>query len=82
MPAPGARESLVVEYNILLSPTYQVPVLYCFVRGMQCTTETLYEHLVPAHSKTQVQDVGVMGGISMAVSGFMLTTMHVGSVSL
>lgn len=77
VPAPGTRAGLVVEYNILLSPVYRVPVLYFFLHGVPCTIETLYEHLVPAHSKGQAQDVGIMGGISMSVSELILTMMHV-----
>ncbi|KAA6416287.1 MAG: hypothetical protein FRX48_01007 [Lasallia pustulata] len=58
-----------VEYNILLSATYRVPVLYFFIRnlpanGLQCV-EAVHEYLVPKQLKAGMRNVGVMGGISM-----------------
>ncbi|TQB71664.1 hypothetical protein MPDQ_007379 [Monascus purpureus] len=57
-----------VEYDILLSPTYQVPVLYFVLRGSRAGPvgiETVYQYLVPDQYKNEVKSVGVLGGISM-----------------
>lgn len=63
---------LHVEYHILISPSYQVPVLYFFLRQSslqhQPTLDTVYEYLVPSHLKAGLQSTGPIGGISMSVS--------------
>ncbi|KAJ9605213.1 hypothetical protein H2200_010603 [Cladophialophora chaetospira] len=68
--AKGA--SLVVDYSITLSPTYSVPVLWFSCRfgpeNKPMTLDQIYEHLVPQQSSSSLRDIGVMGGISMAVS--------------
>lgn len=59
-----------VEYDILLSPTYRVPVLYFVLRGSRVGPvgiETVYQYLVPDQYKKEVKSVGVLGGISMGV---------------
>lgn len=65
---PGLR----VEYDILLSPSYQVPVLYFTLRrgnnGGPVDRDTMYQYLVPEQYKTELTSVGVMGGISFDVS--------------
>lgn len=61
----------IVEYNILLSPSYQVPVLYITIkdsnRAIPSTIETLYQYVVPEQFKAQVESIGVIGGITMTV---------------
>jgi ubiquitin-like-conjugating enzyme ATG10 len=58
-----------IHYDILLSPTYSVPVLYIRIHDTQHryppTMEILYRHLVPAQFKAHTEDVGVMGGITV-----------------
>jgi ubiquitin-like-conjugating enzyme ATG10 len=58
-----------ITYDIILSPTYSVPVLYISIRDIQHryppTMATLYECLVPAQFKAQTENVGVMGGITI-----------------
>ncbi|KAL2003451.1 hypothetical protein VTN02DRAFT_3762 [Thermoascus thermophilus] len=60
-----------VEYDIILSPTYRVPVLYFVLRNAPregpAGIEAVYRYLVPHQYKTELKSVGVMGGISMGV---------------
>ena len=61
-----------IEYDILLSPSYRVPVLYFRIRD-GCTQlvtdiDVVYNYLVPSVHREQLHDVGIIGGISMAVS--------------
>ncbi|KAL2355097.1 autophagy-related protein Atg10 [Cryomyces antarcticus] len=58
-----------VEYSIVLSPVYCVPVLYFTLSELpgECATAArdVYRHLVPETLARDVQSGGVMGGISM-----------------
>jgi len=58
-----------VEYNVILSPSYQVPVLYVILHNCLFSSkgniEALHEILVPEHMRSDLKQVGVMGGISM-----------------
>lgn len=69
--APASSPTPSVEYNILLSPTYRVPVLYFFLRNLPANglqgVEAVHEYLVPKQLKSGMRNVGVMGGISMSV---------------
>ena len=60
-----------MEYHILLSPTYQVPVLYLHLHNPPPGTATGHEAvadlLVAKHAKPGLTHVGVMGGLSMGV---------------
>ena len=62
----------VINYDILLSPTYRVPVLYISISDPQHrfspTMTTLYEHLIPPHFKPQTENVGIIGAITVTVS--------------
>lgn len=66
------QDSFEINYDILLSPSYSVPVLYFLVRdsnGRLVTgIENVYVLLVPEVYRNQMRDVGIMGGLSMAVS--------------
>ncbi|RMZ74134.1 autophagy-related Atg10 [Pyrenophora seminiperda CCB06] len=59
----------VVHYDVLLSPTYRVPVLYISIHDLlhryPPTLNTLYGHVVPEHFRPQVESVGVIGGITI-----------------
>ncbi|KAL4868761.1 hypothetical protein BDV12DRAFT_92399 [Aspergillus spectabilis] len=59
-------EALQVDYDILLSPSYQVPVLYFVLRRSQkpLGIDEVYTYLVPDQYKSNIQSVGIMGGIS------------------
>ncbi|KAL4900605.1 hypothetical protein BDW74DRAFT_94766 [Aspergillus multicolor] len=59
-------QELQVEYDILLSPTYQVPVLYFVIRRAEklLGIDEVYSHLVPDQFRKKIQSVGIMGGIS------------------
>lgn len=58
------------EYHIILSSSYQIPVLYfqITVRSsgvpLPVSLSDVYTILVPADSRVAVEKVGVMGGIS------------------
>ncbi|KKZ64820.1 hypothetical protein EMCG_09267 [[Emmonsia] crescens] len=67
---------LQVEYNIMLSPTYQVPILYFFVhnvinnsnisaKGPEGLLDIVYNRLVPTQYRSELKDVGIMGGLSI-----------------
>ncbi|KAJ5789351.1 Autophagy-related protein 3 [Penicillium psychrosexuale] len=60
--------SLQIDYDILLSPTYQVPVLYFGLRWHNhgpLGLEEVYQYVVPERYRQELKNVGVMGGISM-----------------
>jgi hypothetical protein len=63
-----------VDYNICLSASYQVPVLYFSLKNTpetdSPTLDALYQHLVPEAFQANLQTVGVMGGITKGVSRF------------
>lgn len=75
--------SITVEYDILLSQTYCVPVLYFLVvKGLSTTLldiDFIYQHLVPESQVPELQHVGVMGGITMTV-GFEDMGLHLMSL--
>ena len=58
-------------YSVVLSPTYQVPVLYFYLPNSPqngiADIDFIHRFLVPKTTVTQLQNVGVMGGISMTV---------------
>ncbi|KAJ5973994.1 hypothetical protein N7481_011204 [Penicillium waksmanii] len=63
---------LHIEYEILLSPTYQVPVLYFVLHWDNqgpIGLDAVYRYLVPESYRKQLKNVGVMGGISFGVGG-------------
>ena len=64
----------MVEYDIVLSPTYQVPVLYFRIRDARCalppSIDTLYRYVIPEQFKSQVESFGIIGGITMTVCYF------------
>lgn len=55
----------------MLSPTYQVPVLYFTLRwhNLQGSVglDAVYQYLVPPQYRKGLKSVGVMGGISVGV---------------
>jgi ubiquitin-like-conjugating enzyme ATG10 len=66
-----STHQFTVEYDVVLSPSYQVPVLYFNIKDPSHrsppTMDTLYRHLIPPHFKAQTENVGVIGGITIAV---------------
>lgn len=69
--------SLQVEYDIVLSPTYQVPVLHFMLRwtnqkGPVVGIDSVYQYLVPDQYRNQLKSVGIMGGISFDVGARVL----------
>ncbi|GFG02732.1 autophagy-related protein Atg10 [Aspergillus lentulus] len=60
---------LHVDYDILLSPVYRVPVLYFLLRRdghpQSLGIDAVYHLLVPDQYKKELKSVGVMGGISV-----------------
>lgn len=66
------HSKLHIEYEILLSPTYQVPVLYFVLHWDNqgpIGLDAVYRYLVPESYRKQLKNVGVMGGISFGVGG-------------
>ncbi|CAI7633632.1 unnamed protein product [Penicillium bialowiezense] len=62
------QPSLQVDYDILLSATYQVPVLYFGLRSHNhgpLGLDEVYQYVVPEQYRQELKSVGVMGGISM-----------------
>ncbi|KAF3394358.1 hypothetical protein F1880_005390 [Penicillium rolfsii] len=62
------QPTLQIDYDIVLSPTYQVPVLYFVLRWHNhqgpVGLDAVYQYVVPKQHKQPLQSVGVMGGIS------------------
>ncbi|KAL2828653.1 hypothetical protein BDW59DRAFT_42173 [Aspergillus cavernicola] len=60
------HDTLQIDYDILLSPTYQVPALYFVLRraSMPLGIDEVYRYLVPEQYRENIQSVGIMGGIS------------------
>lgn len=70
------RDSGFVRYEILLHPTYRVPVLYFWLQGLPegedpHSIDTVFRRLVPAAYKDGLHNwtYGRVGGISIDVSG-------------
>lgn len=61
---------VVIEYDIILSPSYQVPVLYFSIKDpgfkFPSTMENLYQHIIPPSYKEEAKSAGVLGGITIA----------------
>ena len=65
-------EQQEVEYHIIYSNSYRVPVLYFFLlnlsAGKVASVDLAYDMLVPKHLRNEILSVGVMGAIGMTVS--------------
>lgn len=63
------NSSVIICYDIILSPTYRVPVLYISILDPQHryppTMTTLYDHLILPQYRGQAEAVGVIGGITI-----------------
>jgi len=65
-PPPRAKSEALIFYDIVHSPSYQVPVLYItFTARALPTPAEMYDLLVPAAHRSAVDAVGVMGALSM-----------------
>ncbi|OJD12828.1 hypothetical protein AJ78_06630 [Emergomyces pasteurianus Ep9510] len=74
---PCFSTKLQVEYNIMLSPTYHVPVLYFFLHNINNASsnvsakspegllDVVYNRLVPSQYRSELKGVGIMGGLSI-----------------
>ncbi len=67
-----SSQSISGVFDIVHSPSYQVPVLYVQIRdlsgsraGKTLCPDEVYELLVPTMHKAELQAVGVMGALSM-----------------
>lgn len=64
-------EPFLVNYDIVLSPTYQVPVLYVTFEDTRLGLRHLpspvevYDLLVPESYRPQIDGIGVMGALSL-----------------
>lgn len=62
-----------VTYEVHLHPTYRVPTLWFTLRDLPMgeptfNVEAVYRYLVPLEYKRQMREMGIIGGISAAVS--------------
>jgi len=68
--------TVVIDFSIVLSPTYQVPVLwFSFLSDVPTSSnrlETVYDIIVSPTSRQALQNIGVLGGISIAVSSILI----------
>jgi ubiquitin-like-conjugating enzyme ATG10 len=68
---PGHDYVAMAEYSIVLSPSYQVPVLYFTSAGstssVAFTIDDVYSLLVEPSRRAEIESIGVMGAISYAV---------------
>ncbi|KAF9730684.1 hypothetical protein PMIN03_002636 [Paraphaeosphaeria minitans] len=59
----------IVHYDVLLSPSYRVPVLYFYVSDTlhryPPTMDTLYSYMIAPEHVEQTKDVGVLGGVTI-----------------
>jgi hypothetical protein len=64
--------SIRIDYHVLLSPTWQVPVLYFSPvwnkTSIPLSLNETYESIVEHSSRNVIEEVGVMGGISHGVT--------------
>lgn len=62
---------MFVDYSVILSPTYQVPVLWFTSNSVTVTRadalDRVYDEIVSPASRTGLRQIGVLGGISLAV---------------
>lgn len=75
----SVSDNIYVDYHILHSPTYRVPILYFQLRNLPSgldvhSIDAVYEYLVPEQFKSELRDVGVMGGISVGNHPILGTT--------
>ena len=59
-------QRIQVDFSIILSPTYSVPVLWFSSNDLRTVT-SVHNLLLAAHLRDSVRSVGIMGGISRAV---------------
>ncbi|KAL9633922.1 MAG: hypothetical protein Q9164_004405 [Protoblastenia rupestris] len=61
-----------VEYHVIHSTSYQVPVLYFFLHNLPTqgpqNIDAVYEYVVPKLHHEALRGLGVLGGIGMIVS--------------
>jgi ubiquitin-like-conjugating enzyme ATG10 len=61
----------VIHYDVVLSPSYRIPVLYFSISDTlhryPPTMETLYSMVIPPAFRAQAEHVGVIGGITITV---------------
>lgn len=61
----------VVHYDVVLSPSYRLPILYFAISDTlhryPPTMETLYSVVIPPAFRAQAEHVGVIGGITITV---------------
>ena len=69
---PPIPQVSYVEYHVIHSVSYQVPVLYFFLHNFfpQCPNDidVLYKSLVPELQRKTLGGIGLLGGIGMVVS--------------
>ena len=81
--SPDQDAFAIAKYSIVLSPTYQVPVLYFTLASaassMTSTIEDVYSLLVEPSRRAEMNSVGIMGAISYAVGALPVFKLDVNS---
>lgn len=54
-------------YDIILSPSYRVPVVYIHTNFPLSNTKQLYDLIVPQSSRSAMEETGVLGALSLTV---------------
>jgi len=71
MTSSGQPPSLLVIYDVILSPSYRVPVVYIHPRKLAGyslpSINQLRESIVPASNRSAIEGNGVCGALSMTV---------------
>lgn len=71
-----AGQCVEVVYEIMHSPSYQVPVLYFYFAdpavGNGQGIEAVYRYVVPSQHHQSLQSLGALGGIGPVVSAYNL----------
>ncbi|KAH9860684.1 hypothetical protein J1614_012016, partial [Plenodomus biglobosus] len=66
---PAPIPSPLINYDIILSPTYRVPTLYIHISDplhrYPPTMSTLHSHLIPPEYRGQTDSAGVLGGVTI-----------------
>jgi len=81
--SPDQDAFAMAKYSIVLSPTYQVPVLYFTLASaassMTSTIDDVYSLLVEPSRRAEMNSVGIMGAISYAVGALPVFKLDVNS---
>ncbi|KAI4745388.1 hypothetical protein E4T50_04278 [Aureobasidium sp. EXF-12298] len=67
---------VTVHYDILLSPSYRVPVVY-MTASPPVSLSQFFDLVVPHHFRDAMREVGVMGALSMTHTLYILVALQI-----